>query len=298
MSFDELRAFLAVAEHGSFAAAATAQGVARTSLRRHVDALEARAGVPLFERGLRGAVLTVAGQQLLARGRNMEHEFSTLLAAIRETGRAPTGLVRALLPVGMPPPIVAGLLAVIRTSWPGVRLALRWCEDPCVDADEETDFVLWLGGGAPRGAWQWRPLPAVPLRLLASTTYASTRGLPRELHELADHELHAWSLPGATPSLTLRDGRHHAITPAVTTANIDALHELAHHGVGLVWTPDAGLPPRPGRAPLVPVLPDVVGADVELRIAVPSALASLPRVEVLLRNFAELASRVRADVAP
>ena len=42
MALGELRAFLAVASHGSFLAAAEELGVSRTTLRREVDALDWR----------------------------------------------------------------------------------------------------------------------------------------------------------------------------------------------------------------------------------------------------------------
>ena len=71
MDLEELRSFLAVVETGSFLAAATNLGVARATLRRRVDALEARAGVPLLERTARGVTVTEAGSVLMARGRQV-----------------------------------------------------------------------------------------------------------------------------------------------------------------------------------------------------------------------------------
>lgn len=44
MDLEELRAFLDVVQTGSFLAAADSLGVSRTTLRRRVEALEARAG--------------------------------------------------------------------------------------------------------------------------------------------------------------------------------------------------------------------------------------------------------------
>ena len=60
MDLVEVSAFLAVAETGSFAAAAQKLGCPRTTLTRRIDALEARAGTKLLERGRSGAKLTAA----------------------------------------------------------------------------------------------------------------------------------------------------------------------------------------------------------------------------------------------
>jgi LysR family hydrogen peroxide-inducible transcriptional activator len=59
-----LRYFLAVAETGSFTAAAERCAVAQPSLSQQIAKLEQRLGVPLFDRLPRGAVLTEAGERL------------------------------------------------------------------------------------------------------------------------------------------------------------------------------------------------------------------------------------------
>ncbi|WP_205695877.1 LysR family transcriptional regulator [Conexibacter sp. SYSU D00693] len=59
-----LRAFLAVADRGSFTAAARVLGVSQPTVSSHVAALERRAGAPLVERSRAGARLTPAGEAL------------------------------------------------------------------------------------------------------------------------------------------------------------------------------------------------------------------------------------------
>src|SRR5688572_2734885 len=103
MDLEEFRAFLAVVETGSFLAAATQLNTPRATLRRRVEALEARAGVLLLERSARGVVVTAAGAVLADRGRVVLQEASALVASVREIGREPVGVLRALVPVGLPP---------------------------------------------------------------------------------------------------------------------------------------------------------------------------------------------------
>src|SRR5262245_55449269 len=100
MDLEELRAFLHVVETGSFLAAADSLRVSRTTLRRRVGSLEARAGVSLVESTAHGVVLTEAGHMLAQRGRVMAQEASALLASIREVGQQPSGVLRVVLPVG------------------------------------------------------------------------------------------------------------------------------------------------------------------------------------------------------
>ena len=55
---------------------------------------------------------------------------------------------------------------------------------------------------------------------------------------------------------------------------------VAQRGLGLVWVPDGGVPTD--RAATQAVLPDLVGAPCELRVAAPEALARTPRVKAYL----------------
>jgi len=65
-----VRAFVAVAEHGTFGAAAQALAVTQPALTKQIQALEARIGGALFRRGRLGARLTPLGRTLLPDARD------------------------------------------------------------------------------------------------------------------------------------------------------------------------------------------------------------------------------------
>ncbi len=65
----QLERFLAIAEHGSFRAAADALLLTQPTLSWSIRQLETTVGASLFERGARGAKLTPAGEILLPRAR-------------------------------------------------------------------------------------------------------------------------------------------------------------------------------------------------------------------------------------
>jgi DNA-binding transcriptional LysR family regulator len=65
VEFDQLRTFLAVLEHGSFARAGQALDLGQSTVSFHIKALEQRVGVGLLERG-RGRVGPTAEGRLLA----------------------------------------------------------------------------------------------------------------------------------------------------------------------------------------------------------------------------------------
>lgn len=69
--WNDVRLIIACAEHGSFAAAATALGLDQTTVSRRVGNMEAAIGRPLFTRRRSGASPTPAGEALLERARAM-----------------------------------------------------------------------------------------------------------------------------------------------------------------------------------------------------------------------------------
>ncbi len=65
MELQQLRCFVAVADHGSFTRAAQALVLSQPTLSQSVSKLEAEFGTELFQRTSRGAALTSAGETLL-----------------------------------------------------------------------------------------------------------------------------------------------------------------------------------------------------------------------------------------
>ena len=80
----ELEYFLAIAEHGSFTAAAQAMRVAQPSLSHAIGSMESRLGGKLFHRLPQGVVLTSAGQALMEPARRVMRDLSTASDSVRE----------------------------------------------------------------------------------------------------------------------------------------------------------------------------------------------------------------------
>ena len=85
ISFDwnQVRAFLATAEEGSFSGAARVLKTTQPTIGRQIGALEAALGVTLVERSVRGLTLTEAGRDLLDHVRAMG-EAATLISMVAD----------------------------------------------------------------------------------------------------------------------------------------------------------------------------------------------------------------------
>lgn len=101
MTMTQLRAFLALAEAGSFTGAASNTGLSQTAVHRAVTDLEQVIGGKLVERRGRGVWLNAAGRKL---ARGIRLALSELTAAIVELGRETEGELIAFgaLPLSRP----------------------------------------------------------------------------------------------------------------------------------------------------------------------------------------------------
>src|SRR5690349_19467160 len=93
-SFDDLAAFLAVAEERSFTRAAKKLGVTQPALRQPVRGLESRLGIRLLNRTTRNVSPTEAGERLLRTVAPRFEEINTELAALSELRDKPAGTIR------------------------------------------------------------------------------------------------------------------------------------------------------------------------------------------------------------
>jgi DNA-binding transcriptional LysR family regulator len=118
-----LRAFVAVADHGNYGAAARALAVTQPALTKQIQALEARVGGALFRRGRHGADPTALGRALLPDARDaVERLDAFTLRARRLTAGGPARLAVGfgLSTIDIAPRTVAEF----RRRCPGVRVAL------------------------------------------------------------------------------------------------------------------------------------------------------------------------------
>lgn len=284
MDLEELRSFLTVVERGSFLSAAESLGMSRTTLRRRVDALSARAGVPLLESSQQGVVLTPAGEMLARRGKLMVQEASALLASIREVGHEPSGLLRVMLPVGLPPFVLTPMFAALRSAYPKLRVHCRFFDDPLSELLVDVDLIVHFSENVPKGPWCSYELLRVREWLLASRSYLEQRGTPGSIEELSGHELLAWQAPGTDGHIwPAMDGTTFQVEPSLIATDIHFVRQCCIAGLGIALVPDAmWVDPDVDTGTLVPVLEHLVGTKRKVRVTIPEALSELPKLKMVL----------------
>lgn len=106
-TFQQLRYLVAVADAGSFAAAADDEFVSQPALSTQIKELERKLGVTLFERSARGVMLTTPGDAVVERARIVLREMNDLIEASRYDGknlhgRVALGVIPTLAPYVLP----------------------------------------------------------------------------------------------------------------------------------------------------------------------------------------------------
>lgn len=125
-SLDQLRIFLAVAEEGSFGAAARRMGRAVSAISYGIAQLEAQLGVTLFEReGSRRPVLTEDGRGLLVEAKSVADGIDHLLAKTQSLHAGLESEVSLVVDVMLPGEVTASVLRDFREMFPTVALRLQ-----------------------------------------------------------------------------------------------------------------------------------------------------------------------------
>ncbi|MFB7128706.1 LysR family transcriptional regulator [Kitasatospora sp. NPDC056273] len=124
VSLTALRVFRAVAEQGTFTAAAQALGYTQSAVSRQIASIERAAGAELLERRREGVRLTAAGRVVMRHATVVLDEID---AAARELSGRPEegGTVRLGWVPTAGTTLVPQALAALRRSDPGVRVTSR-----------------------------------------------------------------------------------------------------------------------------------------------------------------------------
>lgn len=295
MDLDELKSFVAVVETGSLLAASRSLRFARATLRRRIDELEARMGVPLLTRTETGLVPTSAGLVLAKKAKGILRDVGALAGAVREAPKEdsePTGMLRLVVQVGLPPETFAFSLSALSQRFPRLSLTMRFAEDPLTQL-ADTDGAIYFGD-PPEGAWQSLELFSARVGLFATREYLERHGAPRDLADLAKHRVALWQHQWSEPGLPLENGELEPFEPFLVSTDSRLLHEVARRSEAIALVPfNELIEGLLGLTPLVPVLETQVGRPVTLRLAVPAALSEVPRIR---RVFEEVKRALESGV--
>lgn len=284
---DELRAFVATAQTGSFTAAAGQLGVSNRLTSKYVAALEARLGVRLLQRTTRRVGLTPAGEDLLARAPALLDDLDELLAGVSEDSHGFSGVIRISAPVTFGEEYVTGMLDRFAAGNPRLTFDLR-LDDRYVDLASEGIDLAFRVGVTDTLSIKARKLGMLRVMMVASPAYLAATGRPERPEDLAGHSCIVDSNRRQPRRWLLhRDGQEVPVSMdgrfIVNSAR--AVCQLALAGCGIAFLPRFAAREELADGRLVPVLPDHAGEEIPVS-AVYLEGRQLPRKIRALIDFA------------
>ncbi len=285
----QLRAFVQVAESGSISAAARVLGQAQPTLSRRIQALERAVNAPLIRRDTHSMSLTEAGRVLLPEARAllaMAERAGQKLVAERHSLQ---GHLRIVSVVDVGQWIVARALAHFQSLHPQATAELHLINRPTKFVEEGFDCGFLVGEPTDKSLVV-RPLASLPRLLAAAPSLLRRRGVPRRVDDLADLPWLGVLQPhfDARTRLLLRCGseeREIAVTPTLLLDTVTALRQAALAGAGFTMLPTWMVGEDLAAGTLVPLLPDWVLPDIDLRVGYAAGRHTTRR----LRAFLDLA---------
>src|SRR5690242_3983992 len=121
----QLEAVLALAEYGSFVAAAARLRLSQPALTRMVKRLEAELGVRLFDRSTRRVEITAAGRAFAAVAERMLNDLGITVQSVREAAQEGRGLVVVSSVMSVAGGLLPRMIAAYRDDRPGVEIHVR-----------------------------------------------------------------------------------------------------------------------------------------------------------------------------
>jgi DNA-binding transcriptional LysR family regulator len=237
MDIAALKAFIAVADSGSFSLAAEQLFLTQPAISKRVSALENELETRLFDRIGRGVSLTEAGQALLPRARNILLDLEDSVRALSNLSGEVHGRLRfgTSHHIGLHrlPPVLKAFVHV----YPEVRLDIRFMdsEEACLAVEHgELELAIVTLPPSPANVLQTEKVWDDPLAIMVARDHPLAQKRRLSLRDLASHPV---ILP-ATGTYTrqiaeaaFKEVDLH-LDIALSTNYLETIHMLVSVGIG------------------------------------------------------------------
>lgn len=265
-----LRAFLRVAETGSFSTAAIDLKLTQPAVSRQVSALEAHLDVRLLHRSTTSLALTSEGERMIP----MALKVIDAVEALGDS-TGPAGVASGKVRLSLPAPL--GLffgerIGTLLDHHPELSLELLFREEPSDLVGEGIDLEVRLGAVTDPGLICSR-IGWTTAFLVAAPAYLEKRGTPRTLEDLSGHDCIcykrgtdgcSWSFSNGADEVMVRT------SPRFVVNNAVAVHRAAMSGAGIAVLSHILAVPDIEAGRLVNLLPDFPPARLPINLAYPS----------------------------
>lgn len=238
--YAELKAFVAIAEHGSFRRAAAHLGMSPSALSQTLRTLEERLGTRLLNRTTRSLALTEAGTRLLGTLRPALADLEAAVAEASSRDGEVAGRLRINSTRDAAIHYLAPLMATFLQAYPGIQLEV-------VTDDRLVDIVgLGFDAGVRLGERLEQDMIAIRLsgelemKVVAAPRYLERHGTPQSPQDLHAHQCLTYRRPtdGSLYRWEFeRDGTtlEVAVNGPLVVSDPEILTRVAQDGAGIAY---------------------------------------------------------------
>lgn len=277
------RSFLAAVQEGSLSGAARKLGATQPTVGRHIDALEAALGVPLFVRAQRGLTPTAAALDLLPHAQAMDAAAAALVRTASGEVGGEEGTVRLTTSHTVGTWVAPGMIRDFRDAHPGIDVELVLSDENKDLLKREADIAIRMVRPQ-QGALVARKIADSPVGLFARQDYLARHGTPRTLDDLQRHTL----IGPESNTWGLQRLREMGVAVGRESFSIRADSEIAQQSLVRAGAGIGGIQLRIAeKTPeLVRVLPDLVEIPLEVWLVMHEDLRASRRVRLLYDHLA------------
>ncbi|WP_145186483.1 MULTISPECIES: LysR family transcriptional regulator [unclassified Pseudomonas] len=284
-----LDVFVAVADLGSFTAAADRLNLTGSAVSKSMARLEQRLGVRLFNRTTRTLALTEAGVTFYRTCTSVLADLEQVEHALGAQGDEPHGKVRLDLPASYGRLHVLPLVLAFIHQHPLLQPHISFSDRFIDPVHEGIDIVVRIGGPDTwSAALGHQYFGAQRLIFCASPAYLAQHGWPRTARDLDQHhcvgyghgdgQVSPWFFKGRQPGEMERRTLQTRIAVGDGEGEVAAV--LAGHGIGQLptWLTQRHI----DQGTLVEVLPELATDGLPMHLVWLKSRENLPKVRALL----------------
>ncbi len=255
---EDMTIFVRIVEAGGIGKAAEQLNMAKSAVSRRLVALETRLNSKLLNRTTRKSNLTDTGLNYYHKAINILDDVSELNTQVSGTNKGLEGTLRLALPLSFGIMHLTPLIDEFKQLHPKLSLKIDF-SDRHVDLIEESYELAVRIATLKDSSLQARKLSTVEHVLCASPSYLEKHGIPKDIQQLADHQLLQYginnrqSLQLINPQQQLQEIE---FNPQISANNGVFLEKMAIAGHGIIYMPRFIVYQSLRQKVLVPILED------------------------------------------
>lgn len=240
-NLDEIVAYIAVVDAGSFSAGGQAIGLTRSAVGKAITRIEKRLGVRLLNRTTRKLSVTDEGRVFYEHCTRVINALEEAEASVGQKSATPTGLLRLTLPDAFGRTHVLPLLRRYMVEWPDLQVDVNFSDRIADMVEDGFDLAVRIGAGGTDTRLISRVVAHHKAILCGAPSYFDQHGRPDVPDDLASHDCivfrsgtqrQAWRLREADGSWSTVGG-----SGRLRLDSGEAIRDAAISGMGVAYLP-------------------------------------------------------------